>query len=168
MKILFSCCVTRTVYFCKLELAEIYGSGRKAGKAKCRVHTVCLCTCACVSDGTPGPGLRLYTCKLPRWCAGALDQGPEKHTTPKEYVSRGLMFYRRSPAAGPPPTTDFRWFLAGVSTIRDPGNIPLCAIPLCVCRRIIRVKAGTKALPGSPGVGLGKGAAGRGPAPSVR
>ena len=76
---------------------------------------------------------------------GLLDQGPEKHTTPKEYVSRGLMFYRRSPAAGPPPTTDFRWFLAGVSTIRDPRNIPLCAIPLCVCRRIIRVKAGTKA-----------------------
>ena len=99
---------------------------------------------------------------------GLLDQGPEKHTTPKEYVSRGLMFYLRSPAAGPPPTTDFRWFLAGVSTIRDPKNIPLCAIPLCVCRRIIRVKAGTKALPGSPGVGLGKGAAGRGPAPSVR
>ena len=143
---LFSGFLTRTVYFCNLELAEIHGSR--------------------VSDGTPGPGLRLYACKLQR-CAGALDQGPEKHTTPKEYVSRGLMFYRRSPAAGPPPTTDFRWFLAGVSTIRDPGNIPLCAIPLCVCRRIIRVKAGTKALPGSPGVGLGKGA-GRGPAPSVR
>ena len=41
-----------------------------------------------VFDGTPGPGLRLYACKFQR-CAGALDQGPEKHTTPKEYVSEG-------------------------------------------------------------------------------
>jgi hypothetical protein len=41
-----------------------------------------------VFDVTPGPGLRLYACQLQR-CAGVLDQGPEKHTTPKEYVSEG-------------------------------------------------------------------------------
>ena len=41
-----------------------------------------------VFDVTPGPGLKLYACQLQR-CAGVLDQGPEKHTTPKEYVSEG-------------------------------------------------------------------------------
>ena len=47
-----------------------------------------------VFDGTPGPGLRLYACKFQR-CAGALDQGPEKHTTPKEYVSEGNKWKQR-------------------------------------------------------------------------
>ena len=40
LKILFSGFLTRTVYLCKLELAAIDGSGRKAGKAKCRDHAV--------------------------------------------------------------------------------------------------------------------------------
>ena len=82
---LFSGFLTRTVYFCKLELAEIHGS------------TVCLCTCAfvvCILSASArvhvslmglqaGPGLRLYACKLRRWCAGAFRSGPGKTHNPK-------------------------------------------------------------------------------------
>jgi hypothetical protein len=41
-------------------------------------------------------------------CAGA--RGPETHTNIRNiFRKRGSTFYRRSPAAGPPPTTDFRY-----------------------------------------------------------
>ena len=92
LKILFSGFLTRTVYFCKLELAEIHGS------------TVCLCTCAfvvCILSVSArvhvslmglqaGPGLRLYACKLRRWCAGAFRSGPGKTHNPKGICFTGF------------------------------------------------------------------------------
>ena len=75
--------IVRGTYGEKIEVPEacLWASKTRSGlrSASFRNHRR-------VFDGTPGPGLRLYACKLQR-CAGALDQGPEKHTTPKEYVS---------------------------------------------------------------------------------
>ncbi len=51
--------------------------------------------------------------------------GPRKTQTYMNlFRNRGSTFYWRFPAAGPPPTT---WQV--LSTIRDPGELPLRAIP---------------------------------------
>ncbi len=52
----------------------------------------------------------------------------------REYFrKRGSTFFRCLPAAVPPPRTYFRWVLAVLfSTIRDPRDILICAIPFCL------------------------------------
>jgi hypothetical protein len=51
----------------------------------------------------------------------AMSQGPEQHTSITDYfLETGFDFYRRLPAVGPPPKTDFRWLLAVF--FHDPGS----------------------------------------------
>ncbi len=61
------------------------------------------------------------------------------------FRKRGLAFYRRFPASGPPSTTDFRWVLAVLSAL-------ISAVCLCVL--------GSR---GSGPLGLGP----RGPGPAI-
>ena len=47
--------------------------------------------------------------------------------------TRGFTFYRRFPAAGSPPTTDFRWVLTGL--FDDPGSVAysfMCHYFMCL------------------------------------